>query len=262
VGVSKPLPLYIQGALGRNRQGIVIQRLRSEWNGPCSPDTHRCKSARNPKVATNECCKKWNIQILKDVAAGLDTAGIPWFIDYGTLLGYMVNKGLYWNDKDTDVCVLERDKQRVLDLMPFWEGLGYRALYKEPSGERFRHGNIVKVLLSNSNKTNCDITFWNVTEDGFLDRDCWSKTDRYKGREMPIGWVFPTRSGEWDGVAVQVPREAEKLIAYRYGKNWRELPAVRHATTERQGLRDSGLMAEVINDWSSMPAPLEQIIGG
>lgn len=231
----KPLSRYTSGIRGR----IVTHTYTVPFNGPCTPETQRCKSAKKAKDRTSECCKEWNIQILRDVVGGLDEVEANWFIDYGTLLGFLVNGGLYWNDKDTDVSVLVEERHKIMPLREVWESLGYDVVYWPMRDSYYEYGDILKVRLSKMNKTNCDITFWHRAEDGLLDRKCWSPSDRYKGREMPESWIFPTVYGEWEGIPVRVPAQAERLIAYRYGKRWRNLPPVRYVKRERSGYRET-----------------------
>ena len=190
----------------------------------CGPDTVRCDTARNPSVATAACCKRWNVEILRTVATGLDRLRVPWWIDYGTHLGFMVNGGLYWNDKDTDVCALVDDRQLIMSMIPAWQAQGYSVRYHPLRRGPYQWGDVIKVRLSRKNKTNCDITFWHRCADGYLDRQSYSPTDEFKGRAMPASWIFPTTRGLWEGVPVNVPAEPELLVAHRYG-DWRNLPA-------------------------------------
>lgn len=194
---------------------------------PCTPRTARCYSTPFPFQRTRACCRAHNVTVLGDVAAALDDAGVPWWIDYGTLLGYQVNGGFYWNDKDTDIGVLATHRDVVLELMQHWRSLGRYVHYKAPSGDRWRGGDRVKVRLSAVNHNNCDIFFWEQREDGLLHRANYIQVDRFKGREFPPDWILPLQRGMWEGIDVSVPAQPEKLVAHRYGDGWRELPAAR-----------------------------------
>lgn len=150
-----------------------------------------------------------------------------WWIDYGTLLGYMVNGGLYWNDKDTDLGVHAGDRGKVLgEVADALRRKGYVVTYSEPKSSRFGGGDRLKVRLSLQNHTNCDIFFWGETQ-GELDRSNYIGVDRYKGREFPVEWALPVTRGQWEGVDVAVPADPERLVAHRYGDGWRALPAAR-----------------------------------
>lgn len=229
--------------------GTAVRKV-GERNTPssdtCSAETKRCDAAVNPRRRTPACCREHNLRILSDVAALLDGAGIPWWIDYGLLLGYCTggepggtggHEGgearLYWNDKDTDLNCLADDRNAVLalghELRP-----RYRVHYQAPvPGKLYGWGDVLRVLLSRLNHTNCDVTFWKRDGD-MLDRDNWARSDQFKGRATPAAWVFPTKRGTIEGVAVNVPAEPALLVAHRYGESWRNLPSVRHGGVVRK----------------------------
>lgn len=208
---------------------IVQRAVRREEKArqECTRDSERCRSATNPAIPTRDCCRRWNALILKDVAEMLDRVGARWWIDYGTLLGYMVNGGLYWNDKDTDLGMLAEDREKVLAQKPALERLGYMVTYTQPRPTRFGGGDRMKVRLSTRNHTNCDLFFWEPGGSEMIDRRNYIRVDRHKGREFPPEWALPTKRGHWEGVEVAVPAEAEQLVAHRYGDKWRDLPAAR-----------------------------------
>lgn len=183
---------------------------------------------------TPECCVKWIRQILKDVGALLDGAGIRWWIDYGTVLGYVRNGGLIPWDKDTDLGILAEDRQKLLDLRPEIEKLGYFPTYKHPQPtQRFRTGDRMKVRLSQHNHTNTDIFIWEKRPKGMLDRRNYIGADLYKGREMHRDLILPLQRGIWDGIEVSVPADPEGLCLHRYGTNWREPERTKHPSEPR-----------------------------
>jgi hypothetical protein len=200
----------------------------------------RCRSARDPGERTAECCRGWIAEIVGAVAALLERENIPWWADYGMLLGYQVAldqglpPGLYWNDKDADLGALVQDRARVLALLPELAELGYSVLYIDPQPLRpWVYTDAVQVRLSSRNRTNVDLTFWHRREDGVFDRTTYAACDRYKGREVPARWIFPTARALWEGVEINVPAEPELLVAYRYGDGWRNLPAAHDDGVER-----------------------------
>jgi hypothetical protein len=194
---------------------------------PCGPRSLRCKAATNPLVATPACCRRWVAHVLHAVGAALDRAGVPWCIDYGALLGYMTNGGLYWNDNDTDLCALVTDREAIRRATAALRRGGMRVRYLPPAPCTTRYGDAFKVQLSVFNKLNCDITLWTPREDGLLDRESYIPVDAHKGRAFPREWAFPATRGLWEGVEVNIPAEPELLVAHRYGEDWRNLPAAR-----------------------------------
>ncbi len=207
--------------------------------GPgCSAGSQRCAATTNPRQWTPPCCIKWNILILRAIAERFDGAGIPWWIDYGMLLGYCVNGGWYWNDKDTDLNCLTTDRARVREVLaPLEAEYGMHVRYEPMKHNRFNWGDVLKVRVSHKNHNNCDVTFWELCEDGYLDRKTWSPSDRYKGREVPSSIIFPTTRGMFEGVEVNLPADPFRLIEYRYGPSWRNLGAVRRDNIPKLGWR-------------------------
>lgn len=203
----------------------------------CSPESVRCPEARIMTLDTPECCQKWIRQILRDVGGLLDKAGIRWWIDYGTVLGYVRNGGLIPWDKDTDLGILAEDRDKLLGLRPEIEGrCKYHCRYAPiRRGQRFRTCDRLKVCLSESNRTNVDIFIWEEDrpKKGWLDRICYIGSDLYKGREMPKEMILPLGRGLWDGIEVSVPNDPEGLCLHRYGPNWREPERSKHPAEVR-----------------------------
>jgi hypothetical protein len=205
----------------------------------CSARTPRCRTARDPRQETRDCCRRIIAQLTADVGAVLDSLGVPWWLDYGALLGYVVarDKGLpgamYWNDKDADLNALAEDRAKIEVALAVLKNKRYKVRYHRPvAGQKHTWGDVFKVQLSTVNHTNVDVTIWRL-EDGVLDRDNWGHHDQWKGRVTPADWVFPTIRDTWEGVEVNIPAQPERLIAYRYGENWRNLPARRSDGVER-----------------------------
>lgn len=200
----------------------------------CSKTTVRCHAAGDPSKPTPECCKQHLREILGDVLALFNAHGVPYFIDYGSLLGYLLNGGIYPNDYDVDICTMVEYRDIVRStFVPELQAKGWYCKYFPAKHKKWDWGDALQIQVSMRNRLNIDITFWALREDGILTRSSWSKADQYKGREMPLNWIIPTHTGTFEGMEVQVPKEAEKLIAFRYGPNWRNLPASKHDNTPR-----------------------------
>lgn len=218
-GVRVTLTGGVAQATGRRRRRANQNRSPA---GECGPETIRCSSARSILKPTNDCCRKWNEKILGDLATLLDRDNVRWWIDYGTVLGFVANGGLFWNDKDTDIGVLSEDREKVLALQRELRAMGYTAAYSNPRPARFSGGDRMKVRLSRINHTNCDVFFWERKPHGILDRNNYIQVDLNKGREFPEKWALPVVRGKWEGIDVAVPAMAAELVAHRYGEDWRE----------------------------------------
>jgi hypothetical protein len=202
----------------------------------CTAATERCPEARHPLLDTPECCKAHIRRIMADLARLMDRDGIRWWVDYGTLLGYVRNGGLIRYDKDGDLGVFGEDREKLLALQPELLAMGYHATFAPPRPtQRFRTGDRMKVRISNRNHTNVDIFIWypDKPKKGYLDRKNYIGADMYKGREFPMDWAFPLARGEWDGIDVSIPAEPEKLAAHRYGPTWQEEKREKHPPEAR-----------------------------
>ena len=184
---------------------------------------------------TPECCRVWIRQILHDVGTLLDREGVRWWIDYGTVLGYVREGGLISFDKDTDLGILAEDRGKLLGLRgEITEALGYYPTYAPPKrGQRFRTGDRLKVRLSQRNHTNTDIFIWESRPGGMLDRINYIGADLFKGRAMPREMILPLGRGEWDGIEVSIPADPEGLCLHRYGPGWRVPERTKHPTQAR-----------------------------
>lgn len=210
--------------------------------GRCNERTSPCKARYDMEAETPRCCIEAHLVLLRELASRLDAAGISWWLDYGMLLGYATSGGWYWNDRDIDICVLHRDYDKVREIgTALRREFGWISRFMAPNlNKPWRLGDCHKITLSRQNKATLDIAVWYERPDGVLDRKVWASVDRYKGREMPREWVFPTRTVRWEGLDVQVPAEPEKLVAYRYGDGWKNLNGTRHDQVERPALTRFG----------------------
>ena len=68
-------------------------------------------------------------QLLKDIHNVFARYGITYWIDGGTLLGAVRNKGIIPWDDDLDICIDHKDVQNVLALEPFFNAIGYEMYY-------------------------------------------------------------------------------------------------------------------------------------
>ena len=238
----------IEARLAENRMKTLASRVKQRraneamlditpGSRGCNAATLRCQEARIPLLDTPECCKAHVRRIMADLARLMDRDGIRWWIDYGTLLGWVREGGMIRYDKDGDLGVHGGDRAKLLALIPELLGLGYHAVYAPPRPtQRFRTGDRMKVRVSNRNWTNVDLFLWYPDQPikGHLDRKNYIGPDLYKGRDFPIEWAFPLQRGEWDGIDVSVPAEPELLAAHRYGDTWMEERREKHPAKVRK----------------------------
>lgn len=187
---------------------------------PCTKSTPACPKDYNSPIP--DCCRSHNVSIMDQVGRLLDEAGIPWWVDYGTVLGAVRHGGkMIPHDKDADCGVLARDKEKFLGLEPRIRELGLHFRWRPPGRDRFSGGDMVKVFWSAINKNHVDYFFWYPRPGGILDRDRYVHVDRFKGREFPADRLFPLQRIEWEGLQVWAPRDMEWFCEHRYGAGWR-----------------------------------------
>lgn len=139
---------------------------------PCTVETARCPEARNYGADTPDCCREHIRHVVFTVGDALTEAGIPWWLDYGSLLGAYRNPllkacknrkhwvcahpncppaplpgGLIPFDKDADCGFLAADWERFLALgggewspankegERFKSALGLRWVHRLPRGD-------------------------------------------------------------------------------------------------------------------------------
>lgn len=132
--------------------------------------------------------------------------GITVFPVFGTLLGIIRENDFIKNDGDVDVAFMEKDFQRIIDLIPEFDGVGIKfARCSEPYVYTFEY-----------NHTSLD--FYNIQ------KAPWPYSYRYcklEGQYMEKKYYKEFKELEFKGFRVLVPKDSESWLAYIYGKSWR-----------------------------------------
>ncbi len=215
---------------------------------PCTKDTRRCDHSTSYLHSLGPCCRSHIRTMVIEVGKLLDTAGVPWWIDYGTLLGAVRGdlpgvghgKGIIPWDKDADCGFFITDAPKFRALMSGYRedpraptrptanlqagkaGLLY-VIEKRPnrSHDQWGAGNSFKVHWSAYNRTCCDYFGWHLNESGLVYREKYVSVDKYKGREFPVSRLLPLGRIEWEGAMLPCPADPEWFVEHRYGKGWR-----------------------------------------
>lgn len=160
------------------------------------------------------------VETLRIVSHTLDRLRVRWWIDYGTLLGFMREGGMIAWDSDIDLGILAEDMPRVLATEPRLKSRGLDACYHPPGPHRFASGDWFHVTRAPDNPNGVDVFPW-YTHGHMLDRARYCDADTIKGREFPVERLLPLTRGAWEGVDVAVPADPAWLVAHRYGPDWR-----------------------------------------
>lgn len=204
--------------------------------GGCTRQTLRCADAKSYQSALRPCCRGHIRQIVADTARVLADHDVPWWLDYGSLLGAVRNPLTRWadypwlpqderpagplapgivpHDKDADAGFLGADWSKLMRVRAALERMGYVAIAKP-------HGLKMKVRLSQSNTTNLDLFGWREKVGGVLFRPRYINVDNYKGRDFPAKWVRPLGTVEWEGITLPAPNNPVEFCAFRYGESWK-----------------------------------------
>lgn len=220
----------------------VLVRKTPKVHVPCTAETTRCPEAQNYNRDTPDCCRAHIRHVVFTVGDALTEAGIPWWLDYGSLLGAFRNPqlkvplpgGMIPFDKDADCGFLASDWDRVLAIgggewsepnkerERFKLALGLRWVHKLPKGDlqKPEHlwlgGDSLKVQRSEANHSNCDFFAWHERSDGKFDRRRYLGVDKNKGRALPKDWLLPLGEIEWEGRMLPCPARPDLVIPYRY----------------------------------------------
>jgi phosphorylcholine metabolism protein LicD len=170
--------------------------------------------------------------MMAELVALLEALRVPFWADYGTLLGAVRNPllglpaGIIPHDKDADMGILGMDLPTMYYVKRKLDGKGFDVMIR-PRGRSF------KVRLSRRNHTNIDCFIWRPGRDGKLHRDLYLQVDQFKGREFPATWVQPLSTVEWEGMTLPAPTDPAAFCAFRYGPSWMTPIAANHAGVRR-----------------------------
>jgi lipopolysaccharide cholinephosphotransferase len=131
----------------------------------------------------------------------LDNHNIGFGLIYGTLLGAIREKGFILHDRDTDLFVLDEEKEALLDVLPDFLSAGFNIGRYD--------GELLSLVRSEEY-----IDFYFFRKSGLIFRKCTV------GLKAKAKYLENTMSYSFLGENFQVPIESEKLLVDLYGKNW------------------------------------------
>lgn len=170
-----------------------------------------------------ECANKEDIQniyqLMKDMHDFFMLYKIDYWISSGTLLGAVRHAGLIPWDDDLDVCIDKKDEEKLLNLMPVLENLGYKIIgmwfgYKiypingidiEQLPWKYPFFDIF--LMEHSGDTYTYSVHWGAKRDG--------KPPHFKSSE-----IFPLKQYVFGPIIVMGPNNPYPELDAWYGADW------------------------------------------
>jgi hypothetical protein len=205
---------------------------------PCTARSRRCADARSYEAVLRPCCRQHVVTLSKLAADAFAEAGVPFWADYGTLLGAVRNPmttkadypwlpqdelpkgpippGIIPHDKDADWGLAIEHWQDA------WRALRFAARSRRVDLRVKPNRASMKVRLSMFNHTNLDLFFWHTKPDGLMHRKVYlMAVDAFKGRHFHRDMLYPLTTVEWEDMTLPAPRDPEAFLEFRYGPDWR-----------------------------------------
>lgn len=164
---------------------------------------------------------------LKEIASRLNAAGIPWWVDCGTLLGAYRYAGVIPWDQDIDIALLLPDFDNVLCAL---STLDPNQFILQDWSSRERPKTYLKIYNRKTNKE-IDLYFFSIhpeereiryilsLENQLFMPEWWHIRERRFKVPTSFDLVFPLKRGMFDGVEIFLPQDSEKYLQLRYGEN-------------------------------------------
>lgn len=231
----------------RRRNRLALHEL-IDGKMPCTAKTKRCANAREYDHELRPCCRAHIRQMMDDLGILMNSAGITWWADYGTLLGAVRNPRTTWadypwlpqdgrdtegpppgiipHDKDADLGLLWKDWRKLIRVKDHLLRLGYDVRVNSYAGS-------MKLRLSRVNHTNIDMFVWHERADGTLYRRQYARVDACKGKEFRKEDILPLTTVRWEEMTLPAPHDPDAFLAMRYGPNWRTPIPANHDGVKR-----------------------------
>jgi len=158
----------------------------------------------------------------------LEQHQVTWFLDEGSLLGAVRNKGAIPGDGDADIAILARDKDKVPLLVRDWEKVcNFYVVHRDDARGLARaitlyttRRLLMRIFPSYWGPNwYIDVREYDIDENGILyDKDFLNVDDTYV---VPVEDVLPTVPCMFSGVAGQCPRNSTYIVEELYGPDWK-----------------------------------------
>lgn len=153
-----------------------------------------------------------SLAVLKDV---LDTKGVVFLLNFGTLLGAIRENDFIGHDMDLDVAIYAKDVDKLVSLIPTLSERGLMLC-------RYANGGLYSFMYKDN--VLIDVDVYKLT--GFPYKYRYWRMCR---KIFPKHFVEEYEQIDFAGGKYCVPKNPVKFIEYMYGKNWRIPVKGKHA---------------------------------
>ncbi|NXJ13467.1 FKRP protein, partial [Odontophorus gujanensis] len=211
------------------RFGIKLEVLedgRQRWYG-CGKDTQRCFGtvrARTPQYLTQgrwtpPCCLRALRETARHVVEALESAGVRYWLEGGSLLGAVRLRDIIPWDYDVDVGIYRDDAVKCR-----WLREARSGPVEDDEGfvwERAAEGDFFRVHYSRSNRLHVDL--WPFfPRAGVMTKDTW--LGHPQDVEFPERFLLPTVPMSFAGFTAMGPNNAREFLELKFGPGAIEEP--------------------------------------
>jgi len=151
-------------------------------------------------------------KFLKEVKEVLDKADVPFWIDFGTFLGFYRQKDFLKGDPDIDIGVKREDQDKVVAVASKLEKVGKVIARVDMAEKHYLAGYEIK-----RDDFKIDIAFYFKCGDNYL----WPISQWPKVMVFSKEYFNNLEEIEIKGLKFKIPHNPEKCLELHYGKDWR-----------------------------------------
>jgi hypothetical protein len=147
-------------------------------------------------------------QCLLDMCDVLNTHGVDYWCDFGTLLGYYRDHDVIRSDYDVDLCLMAAEKPKLIALVAAFKARGYTLTDS--------NGTTKLVIRIKNDRTGYYADTYIYRPDGAMARSTFRSVE-----DVPLALVEDRVDVPFLGGTIRVPRDVELLLLHRYGPGYR-----------------------------------------
>lgn len=187
----------------------------------CTKNTVQCIHIDNDGSydALPECCRKHTTKTLFYIDRLFKENKIKYWLDYGTILGAVREKGIIVGDHDADISVFDKDRTKIY------------ALKEKIIEDRFDmsligHRDLCRIHFSPVNRVFVDIWFWFRTLGRKRLMSSYHSSCPGNSCDFPEYYVkefkdIPFTAPGLPTKMLNAPRNPKEFVKLRYGPHWR-----------------------------------------